>query len=259
MRKTDKTQESLEYYEYTVFEYKKGAHLVEVLIAIAALIIIMLWICWPLLPGMFLVKVLKSNGAGIWAHIVLIIGGIFVWLLNMFLLFNLIDSKPINIIGRVYDPFKKERYYLNVPKAYERVDITVLKNENMLDEWYHNGAFMVFKKDIDNNYLSYVYNLINDNYDLKGENLTLYKVPADIFQKHYTFHKLWNEDRLVIPASVFGITPKEHAKMRTDADNNGKRTMVLGFEDFSETVEGVSMYRRKSYGYRDEVKNFYSE
>ena len=47
--------------------------------------------------------------------------------------------------------------------------------------------------------------------------------------------------------------------MRTDADNNGKRTMVLGFEDFSETVEGVSMYRRKSYGYRDEVKNFYSE
>ena len=259
MSKTDKTQESLEYYEYTVFEYKKGAHLVEALVAIVALIILMLWICWPLLPGMFLVKVLKSNGAGICAHIVLITGGIFVWFLNISLLFNLIDSKPINIIGRVYDPFKKERYYLNVPKAYERVDITKLKDENLLDEWYHNGAFMIFKKDMDNNYLSYVYNLINDNYDLKGENLTLYKVSAEIVQKHYTFHILWTEDRLVFPASVVGITPETHAAMRADADNNGKRTMFLGFEDFSETIEGVSMYRRKSYGYRDEVKKFYGE
>ncbi len=259
MSKTDKTQESLEYYEYTIFEYKKGAHLVEALVAIVALIILMLLICWPLLPGMFLVKVLKSNGAGIWAHIVLIIGGIFVWFLNISLLFNLIDSKPINIIGRVYDPFKKERYYLNVPKAYERVDITMLKDENLLDEWYHNGAFMVFKKDIDNNYLSYVYNLINDNYDLNGEKLTLYKVSAEIVQKHYTFHKLWTEDRLVFPASAVGITPETHAAMRADADNNGKRTLFLGFEDFSETIEGVSMYRRKSYGYRDEVKKFYGE
>ncbi len=258
MKKKD-DKDNREYYEYTVFEYKKGARLVEALIAIAALIIIMLWICWPILPGMFLVKVLKSNGAGIWAHIVLIIGGIFVWFLNISLLFNLIDSKPINIIGRVYDPFKKERYYLNVPKAYERVDITKLKDENLLDEWYHNGAFMVFKKDIDNNYLSYVYNLINDNYDLKGENLTLYKVSAEIVQKHYTFHKLWTEDRLVFPASVVGITPETHAAMRADADNNGKRTLFLGFEDFSETIEGVSMYRRKSYGYRDEVKKFYGE
>ena len=259
MSKTDKTQESLEYYEYTIFEYKKGAHLVEALVAIVALIILMLLICWPLLPGMFLVKVLKSNGAGIWAHIVLIIGGIFVWFLNISLLFNLIDSKPINIIGRVYDPFKKERYYLNVPKAYERVDITMLKDENLLDEWYHNGAFMIFKKDIDNNYLSYVYNLINDNYDLNGEKLTLYKVSAEIVQKHYTFHKLWTEDRLVFPASAVGITPETHAAMRADADNNGKRTLFLGFEDFSETIEGVSMYRRKSYGYRDEVKKFYGE
>ena len=259
MSKTDKTQESLEYYEYTIFEYKKGAHLVEALVAIVALIILMLWICWPLLPGMFLVEVLKSNGAGIWAHIVLITGGNFVWFLNISLLFNLIDSKPINIIGRVYDPFKKERYYLNVPQAYERVDITMLKDENLLDEWYHNGAFMIFKKDIDNNYLSYVYNLINDNYDLKGENLTLYKVSAEIVQKHYTFHKLWTEDRLVFPASAVGITPETHAAMRTDADENGKRMMFLGFEDFSETIEGVSMYRRKSYGYRDEVKKFYGE
>lgn len=258
MKKKD-NEDNREYYEYTVFEYKKGARLVEALIVIVALIILMLWICWLLLPGMFLVKVLKSNGAGIWAHIVLIIGGIVVWLLNMLLLFNLIDSKPINIIGRVYDPFKKERYYLNVPKAYERVDITKLKDENLLDEWYHNGAFMVFKKDIDNNYLSYVYNLINDNYDLKGENLTLYKVSAEIVQKHYTFHKLWKEDRLVFPASVVGITPETHAAMRADSDNNGKRTLFLGFEDFSETIEGVSMYRRKSYGYRDEVKKFYGE
>ena len=258
MKKKD-NKDNREYYEYTVFEYKKGAHLVEALVAIVALIILMLWICWPLLPGMFLVEVLKSNGAGIWAHIVLITGGIFVWFLNISLLFNLIDSKPINIIGRVYDPFKKERYYLNVPKAYERVDITKLKDENLLDEWYHNGAFMVFKKDMDNNYLSYVYNLINDNYDLKGENLTLYKVSGEIVQKHYTFHKLWTEDRLVFPASAVGITPETHAAMRTDADENGKRMMFLGFEDFSETIEGVSMYRRKSYGYRDEVRKFYGE
>lgn len=258
MKKKD-NKDNREYYEYTVFTYKKGARFVEILIAILALIIIMLWISWPIFPAWFLLGVLKANGAGFWVYVVLLVGGLLVWFLNMSLLFNIIDSRRINIIGGIYDPFEKERYYFNIPKAHERVNIVHVEDGKMLDEWYHNGAFMVFKKDIDNNYLSYVYNLINDNYDLKGEDLTLYKVSAEIVQKHYTFHKLWTEDRLVFPASAVGITPETHASMRTDADENGKRTMFLGFEDFSETVEGVSMYRRKSYGYRDEVKKFYGE
>ena len=38
--------------------------------------------------------------------------------------------------------------------------------------------------------LSYIYNLLNAEYDLHGEDITLYKITPETFASHYTFHKI---------------------------------------------------------------------
>lgn len=167
-------------------------------------------------------------------------------LLSMFIVYAI--AKRRNKKGKdLVDPCVKEKYYLNIPDAYTKVPIEDLTDGKVMDELYLNGALCIVGEQEEKR-LSYVYNVINDEHDLGGKDLTIYRIRKKDFLSHYTFfenHSLIRGDIYVFPISVLGIDKEEYLRTKQEHEKNPTGYRYLFFELFSDLVD----YRDSSYGF----------
>ncbi|MBO4407800.1 MAG: hypothetical protein J5786_00840 [Clostridiales bacterium] len=222
----------------------------------------------PVIVAFASMAILEYMGvSGLWAKILPPVLTILALIFFVVLLFAVAANK-INLPGDL--PTKK--YYLNVPKAYEKVNIVPLTDGSVTDRLYLNGA-LVFNegyitrcpssyKDVPaETVFSYIYNIYNDNYDLGGKDLTIYKIKKEDLLSHYTFLPDYHirEDVYLIPLEEIGISPEEYRTRKEQLEKEGKEYRIIHFGIFADLVD----YRDGSYGNikyyrREEARKYFS-
>jgi hypothetical protein len=261
MKEPREKREFFEIFDFSPSKMKEGKRY-EIIYAVIVLFILAFLMVFPVIAGILLRAFLTLRGVSdLVVKVVSPLAIIALYVGVILFIFAVADHK-IPIPGRLKIPsyIYKKKYYLNVPQAYKKVHFEAVSDDNILDRFYLNGA-LVSDGEIEQDRLSYIYNVINDEFDLQGKDITIYKISTADFLAHYTFFKakyrIRNESIYVLPMSVFGIDRKEYLRRKEESESKGYELCIAGLRNFADFVEARSDYRRTTYLYRDAAREFY--
>lgn len=261
-----KSADNREYYEVFDFspEKEKLRNRYEILYAIIVLLFMALLMVIPGVVGLLFRSFLISCGVA--RNVVKVVSPIVLIVLYagaIAFIFAIADQKikipdKLRLPPRIY----MKRYYLNVPQAYTKVHYEVVKDGDVMDGFYLNGA-ICSDGDIKRDHLSYIYNVLNDEYNLQGKDITMYKIPAPDFFAHYTFFEASYRVRhafiYLLPLSELGIDREKYLSLKEEKESAGHDLRFVGLPVFADLVEARSDYRRTTYLYRDAAKEFFKD
>ena len=257
-----KFKDNREYYEVFDFSPSKMEKRVryEVLYSIGVVVFLISLMVLPIVLTNLVRTWMRSQGVdGGTATVVLCAVCLGLYAAVAAFMFALADHK-INVPSWLKLPSSlyKKKYYFNVPQAYKKVHIEDVNDGDALDGFYLDGAVCTEEEHFEQDRLSYIYNLLNDEYDLHGEDITLYKITPETFASHYTFHKIVpRRDIYVFSLAALGIDREEYRRLKAEEESNGHPLRIATMRCFADLVEYRSDYRRTTYAYRNEAQKFY--
>lgn len=259
-----KTKDNREYYE--VFDLspsrKEKRNRFETIYAVVVTVILLSLMALPAVLGLLFSSFMSSQGAS--ESTVEVVGFIVIialYVVVIALIFAVAGNLApvVDKIRSRYFGFTK-KYYFNVPQAYKKVLFEQVSDGGMLDSFYLDGAFCT-QGDLEQDRLSYIYNVLNDEYDLHGADITLYKIAKEDFLKHFTFYDspfLIRCDIIyVLPLSVLGIDRREYGRLREENKEHGFYKASLS--DFADLVEARSDYRCTTFQYKEAAREFFKD
>ncbi|MBR5938764.1 MAG: hypothetical protein IKZ90_10965 [Clostridiales bacterium] len=263
MKEPKDNREYYEIFDFSPSKLKEGKRY-EIIYAIFVLLVLALLMVLPLIGGILFRAFLISRGASDTAVkvvsalvIIALYAGVIIFIVAV------ADHKiPIPEKLKMPSSIYKKKYYLNVPQAYKKVHFEEVSDGDVMDRFYLDGA-LVSDGEIKQDRLSYIYNVLNDEYDLQGKDITIYKITAADFLAHYTFFKapyLFRRDSIyVLPLSVLGIDREKYLKLKEESESEGHELRIAGMKTFADLLEVRSDYRRTTYLYRDAARKYFKD
>ena len=263
MKEPKDNREYYEIFDFSPSKLKEGKRY-EIIYAIFVLLVLALLMVLPLIGGILFRAFLISRGAS--DPVVKVVSALVIIALYagvIIFIFAVADHKiPIPEKLKMPSSIYKKKYYLNVPQAYKKVYFEEVSDGDVMDGFYLDGA-LISDGEIEQDRLSYIYNVLNDEYDLQGKDITIYKITAADFLAHYTFFKapyLFRRDSIyVLPLSVLGIAREKYLMLKEESESEGHELRIAGMKTFADLLEVRSDYRRTTYLYRDAAREYFKD